>query len=161
MREVTGSSPVVPTKKMSAMVGALFLLCGKDAERRHLLPPSRCRLSAERRDSVSRGRDRARSGNFPTMGNFQVRKWTKPHRGFVKKALSRPSKRAPKMRRWLNNPSVLPSASHLPLHRGGYIEEVSASHRLGGARETPPRSGNAPSNGAFPSSKAVKAPPGL
>ena len=43
---------------MSTMVGALFL-CGKDAERRHLLPPSRCRLSAERRDSVSRGRHRA------------------------------------------------------------------------------------------------------
>ena len=43
----------------------------------------------------------------------------------------------------LNNPSVLPLASH----------------RLGGARETPPRSGNAPNNGAFPSSQVVKAPP--
>ena len=43
----------------------------------------------------------------------------------------------------LNNPSVLPLASH----------------RLGGARETPPRSGNAPSNGAFPSSQVGKAPP--
>ena len=43
----------------------------------------------------------------------------------------------------LNNPFVLPLASH----------------RLGGARETPPRSGNAPSNGAFPSSQVGKAPP--
>ena len=43
----------------------------------------------------------------------------------------------------LNNPSVLPLARH----------------RLGGARETPPRSGNAPNNGAFPSSQVVKAPP--
>ena len=45
----------------------------------------------------------------------------------------------------INNPSVLPSASH----------------RLGGARETPPRSGNAPNNGAFPSSQVVKATPWL
>ena len=37
-----------------------------------------------------RGRDRARSGNFPTMGNFQVRKWSKPHRGFDKKAPAHP-----------------------------------------------------------------------
>ena len=43
----------------------------------------------------------------------------------------------------INNPSVLPSASH----------------RLGGARETQPRSGNAPNNGAFPSSQVVKATP--
>ena len=43
----------------------------------------------------------------------------------------------------LNNPSVLPLASH----------------RLGGARETPPRSGNAPSNGAFPSSQVGNATP--
>ena len=25
----------------------------------------------------------------------------------------------------LNNPSVLPSASHLPLHRGGYNKEIA------------------------------------
>ena len=42
--------------------------------------------------TVSRGGNRARSGNFPTMGNFQVRKWSKPHRGFDKKALAHPSR---------------------------------------------------------------------
>ena len=36
---------------------------------------------------------------------------------------------------------------------------VGQRHRLGGARETPPRSGNAPNNGAFPSSQAAKSPP--
>ena len=41
-------------------------------------------------DSFSRGRTRARSGNFPTMENYQVRKWSKPHRGFAKKALAHP-----------------------------------------------------------------------
>ena len=38
---------------------------------------------------------------------------------------------------------------------------VGQRHRLGGARETPPRSGNAPNNGAFPSSQVVKATPWL
>ena len=41
MREVTGSSPVVPTKKMSAMVGALFL-CDKDE---NLQPPKELELT--------------------------------------------------------------------------------------------------------------------
>ena len=50
----------------------------------------------------------------------------------------------------LNNPSGLPLASFR-----------AARHRLGGARETPPRSGNAPNNGAFPSSQVVKATPWL
>ena len=40
--------------------------------------------------------------------------------------------------------TTLPSGSflacHLPLHRGGYIEEALASHSLGSAREAPPRS---------------------
>ena len=59
----------------------------------------------------------------------------------------------------LNNPSVLPLASHLPLHRGGYIEEFLASHRLGGARKTPPRSGNFPTMGNFQARKWSKSPP--
>ena len=93
-----------------------------------VLPSASHRLGGARRTPP-------RSGNFPTMGNFQARKWQRAHRALRKKALAR------------------------PLHRGGYIEEGLASHRLGGARETPPRSGNAPNNGASPSSKAVKAPP--
>ena len=38
-------------------------------------------------DTVSRGRDCARSGNFPTMGNFQVRKWSKPTGALPRKHL--------------------------------------------------------------------------
>ena len=56
-------------------------------------------------------------------------------------------------------PSSHASASHL---RGSPIYSFSLaaldSFSRGGARA---RSGNAPNNGAFPSSKAVKAPPGL
>ena len=60
--------------------------------------------------SVSRGRTRARSGNSPTMGNFQVRRRSKPHRGFAKKAPAHPLHRE-------GYNKVTPSAptGHLPL----------------------------------------------
>ena len=97
------------------------------------------------------GQETARS-----MCRFQVRKWSKPHRGFAKKALAHPQTHPKKTLRLflgtpgrearkccftatrrqgkggnpnkdslshgvgLNNPSVLPSARHLPLHRGGW-----------------------------------------
>ena len=61
---------------------------------------------AGQQDSFSRGRNRARSGNFPTMGNFQVRKWAKPHRGFAKKALAHPPKEAPTIRNFINQESI-------------------------------------------------------
>ena len=66
----------------------------------------------------SRGRARARSGNFPTMGNFQVRKWSKPHRGFAKKALAHPQRGRAKIRNSTNRGSAcLPSAREA---RGGH-----------------------------------------
>ena len=76
------------------------------------------------------------------MCRFQVRRRQKAHRALCKKAPAHPQRgrqgrdgSPPKNRAasfWgsfyslshgvgLNNPSVLPSASHLPLHRGGYI----------------------------------------
>ena len=47
---------------------------------------------------------------------------------------------------WFNNPSGLPLASHLPLHRGGYIEEASGKPPSR-AVETALRSGNFPTMG--------------
>ena len=90
-------------------------LIGNELEKSRRLPQSRCRLSAERRDSVSRGRDRARSGNgtlhvpFPSSqaaksppGSLQESACSPPRRrlqyGIVhsKKALSHPQEGAEK-----------------------------------------------------------------
>ena len=55
----------------------------------------------------------------------------------------KPGNLLPPSRRRLNNPSVLPLASH----------------RLGGARKTPPRSGNFPTMGNFQARRRSKSPP--
>ena len=78
---------------------------GGEAGGGHLQPSRLASLG-----SVSRGRTRARSGNSPTMGNFQVRRRSKPHRGFAKKAPAHPLHRE-------GYNKVTPSAptGHLPL----------------------------------------------
>ena len=88
---------------------------GKNGKLRHLLPQSRCRCSIGQQDSSLKKapimrrwlnnpsglpfashrlggarKTPPRSGNFPTMGNFQARKWSTPHRGVAKKAFARP-----------------------------------------------------------------------
>ena len=57
-----------------------------------------------------------------------------------------------------NSPRDFSGALPLPPSRHRH-QCWTACHRLGGARETPPRSGNPPNNGAFPSSQVVNATP--
>ncbi|HIZ72896.1 MAG TPA: hypothetical protein H9964_04895, partial [Candidatus Gallimonas intestinavium] len=49
-------------------------------------------------DTVSAAQGRRRLGleTARSMRRFQVRKWSKPHRGFAKNALAHPSKREPR-----------------------------------------------------------------
>ena len=48
----------------------------------------------------------------------------------LRKRLLAPYTGEAKSRSWLNNPSVLPLARHLPLHRGGYIEANSYIYNM-------------------------------
>ena len=98
-------------------------------------------LSLAPLDSVSRGGNCARSGNFPTMGNFQARKWQKAHRAFCKKAFARPRRgsqewgvlrsTAPSMRepRWVMR-STAPSERELRKGRSKRALEMRGSHMM-------------------------------
>ena len=108
-------------------------------------------------DTVSRGRDRARSGNFPTTGNFQVRKWSKPHRGFAKKALAHPQRGS--QGKALAHPEEAKMCSALQPSRLTSFGNLSAFGTVSRG-STRARSGTAPNNRTFPSSQAAKSPPG-
>ena len=107
-------------------------------------------------DTVSRGRDRARSGNFPTMGNFQVRKWSKPHRGFAKKALAHPQRGS--QGKALAHPEEAKMCSALQPSRLTSFGNLSAFGTVSRG-STRARSGNGTLHVPFPSSQMVNATP--
>ena len=119
MREVTGSSPVVPTKKMSAMVGALFL-CGKDE---NLQPPKKAEINEKPLSAVgSRGR---RVRGMPACRSISMPRRTRaPARSRVKSDIGIRQKRAK------------PRSCEAEMHQQGTSKTLRG---FGGVLLSPPR----------------------